>query len=282
MQASNHVKSLLLVIIVLYLLNSNDLQGESNSQSLSPREEILIAHVKTSIEKAEKGISELDPIILEIQGMSSPIIRHFLNNVCSLEDASYLEIGCWKGSTLIAATYRNEATLQDVIAIDNWSEFNGPKEEFLYNINTYLPTLPLRFHEGDSFLVDKSQIFFWPINIYFYDGNHSFEAQKAAFTFYDSVLDDIFITFVDDWNWEEVRAGTFAAFKELGYEILYERAFATSDTGMMSSWWNGFYIAVIRKTYQPLNSDQNPPRRRRLRLWTIKVPIPLTYGTGQK
>jgi hypothetical protein len=248
MSKISYFTSVLLAGVALTFLRFGHLEAKASTQAFSPREKALISHVTTSIEKAEKGISKLDEHVLHIEGMSSPIIRRFLNNLCALKSARYLEIGCWKGSTLIAATYKNEATLADVVAIDNWSESNGPKNEFLWNVNSYIHTAALRFYEVNSFSIDKDRIFHQPVNIYFYDGDHSFAAQKAAFTFYDSVLDDVFITCVDDWNWESVRNGTFAAFNELGYEVLYERTFYTPANQDTNSWWNGFYIAVIKKT----------------------------------
>ncbi len=51
-----------------------------------------------------------------------------------MEDCRYLEIGVWKGSSLCAAMWKNEITC---LAIDNWSEFGGPKSRFLYNFNKF-------------------------------------------------------------------------------------------------------------------------------------------------
>ena len=68
----------------------------------------LIEHVKQSIQNAELGISQLNSKILNLEGMSSDKVRHFLNNICSLEHGNYLEIGVWKGSTFISALYKNK------------------------------------------------------------------------------------------------------------------------------------------------------------------------------
>jgi hypothetical protein len=48
---------------------------------------------------------------------------------------------------------------------------------------------------------------------------------------------------VDDWDLEQVRMGTFNAFKQLGYQILYQNEiFPAEDVG------NGQYVAVIKKS----------------------------------
>lgn len=43
--------------------------------------------------------------------MSSPKVRHLLNNLCSLPSTSYLEIGTWKGSTWISALFQNQKSV---------------------------------------------------------------------------------------------------------------------------------------------------------------------------
>jgi len=52
---------------------------------------------------------------------------------------------------------------------------------------------------------------------------------------------------VDDWNWVRVRKGTFAAFRKLGYQILFERALPGERPLDDENWWNGLYVAVIRR-----------------------------------
>src|SRR5579864_9299188 len=131
-----NMRHLFYKIFLVLIATASYLQAQPDYSSAESKEQTLISHVQKSIELAEKGISKLNLAILNIHGMSSPIIRHFLNNICSLTGANYLEIGCWKGSTLVAAGYHNP--LQDIIAIDNWSQFDGPKAEFQQNVHTYL------------------------------------------------------------------------------------------------------------------------------------------------
>jgi hypothetical protein len=233
--------SIRLFCVCVFLLCERLALGED-----ATRQEMLITHVRTSIERAEEGLSKLHLPILQIDGMSSSKVRHLLNNLCALKDATYLEIGCWKGSTLIAAAYQNQEILKNIVGIDNWKEFGGPKALFLQNLLMYL-SKPVHFIEADCFAIDLSSHFSTPITIYFYDGNHSFASQKAAFTYFNSALDDLFIAVVDDWNWPDVRRGTFAAFKELNYKVLYQQELFTPYNADRTSWWNGLYIAVIEK-----------------------------------
>jgi hypothetical protein len=220
--------------------------------ALTDREKHLISHVKASIENAQKGISKLNRSILKIKGMSSLKTRHLLNNLCSLPDTNYLEIGCWKGSTWISSLYGNKGTIKDAVAIDNWSEelgarFQSPKEAFSQNCSQFLGAFPYRTYSSDCFSVDLKSVFHNPVNIYLYDGDHTALSQEKAFTYYNDVLDDSFIAMVDDWNWQEVKDGTRAAFEKLNYQVLYETALPAKFSGDKKNWWNGFYIAVIRK-----------------------------------
>ncbi len=209
--------------------------------------QLLVEHVKQSIENAKIEKSKLTEDILNIGGKTSSRVKHLLNNVCSLPSARYLEIGVFQGSTFISALYQNTNTLFDAIAIDNWSEFGYQKTAFTENALQFLPQNSYRLYEQDSFSIYLDTIFEQPIDIYFYDGNHSREAQRQAFTYYNNVFADVFIAIVDDWNWEQVKTPTKQAFEELGYTILFEEELPARYVGDLENWWNGIYIAVIQK-----------------------------------
>ncbi len=183
--------------------------------------------------------------------MSGQEIRHFLNNVCGYPDTCYMEIGCWKGSTFISALFGNDRFISDAIAIDNWSQFDGPKQEFFANTQCLISDVPFRFFEQDCFSIDKKSSFKKPVNVYFYDGDHTEQDQELAFTYFDEIFDDVFIAMVDDWNADQIRKGTFSAFKKLGYKVLYQKEFFIKEQGG-ETWWNGFYIGVIQKTFQTM------------------------------
>lgn len=207
----------------------------------------LVDFVKKSIDNAKNGISKLSPDILGIEGMSGSKGRHLLNNLCSLPGANYLEIGVWKGSTFISAVYANERSLASAIAIDNWSEFGGPQSEFLKNMQKFLLPEKAAFYNTDCFVIDKQNTFLKPVNIYFYDGNHTVESHKKAFTYFNDILDDLFIAVVDDWAWDLVKSGTKSAFEELHYQVLFEETLPSYVASDKENWWNGLYVAVIRK-----------------------------------
>ena len=215
--------------------------------NLSNKEISLLAHVQQAIINAQAHQSRLHPQILELEGMSSPKIRHLLNNLCAMHGTHYLEIGCWKGSTFISSLFNNHKTISSAVAIDNWSEFWGPKAEFHQNCTNFLANNSYTFHESDCFLIDPKSVCKNPVNVYFYDGGHTETDQELAFTHYNEVFDEVFVAVVDDWNHPPVPLGTRKAFEKLGYKILFETILPARCHPDKELWWNGLYVAVIRK-----------------------------------
>lgn len=184
-----------------------------------------------------------------MDGMSGTKTRHFYNNLLAMDDARYLEIGTWKGSSVCSAMCGNKAT---VVCIDNWSEFGGPKAEFLNNFAMFRGDNNASFVETDCFNVDTSRLH--KFNIYLYDGNHTENSHYKALVHFLDCLDDTFIFIVDDWNWYDVRNGTYNSIKKLNLEVLYEKEIRlTNDNSHTphelgaATWWNGIYIAVLQK-----------------------------------
>lgn len=220
------------------------------SSSLSLFSE-LKQHVETAFEKAERNESKVTNRILDMEGMSGKKTRHFYNNLLNKDDARYLEIGTWKGSSVCSAMYGNKGK---VVCIDNWSEFGGPKGEFLENFNAYKGENDATFIEEDCYKVDISQL--PKFNIYMYDGNHTKESHYNALVHYYSSLDDIFIFIVDDWNWIDVRDGTHDSFKQLNLSVLYEKEIRTTydnthaewGSEIQKQWHNGIYVAILQKS----------------------------------
>lgn len=211
--------------------------------------EQLINHVKKSINDASQGKSKLSSELLKLygpnDGASGIKERHLLNNLCSLPGTRYLEIGVFHGSTFTAALFNNSANILDAVAVDNWAQFGNNKESFLNKAYRFLPQNSFRFIEQDAFSIDLAKNFEYPVTVYFYDGDHSYESQYKAFTYFNSVFANTFIAIVDDWNHTAERA-TRQAFEKLGYTILFEQAL-TGPNGDVNNWWYNVYVAVIKK-----------------------------------
>jgi len=140
-----------------------------------------------------------------------------------------------------------------VVCIDNWSEFGGPKCEFLMNLEIFKGENDVTFIENDCYKVDISKL--PKFNIYMYDGCHTEESHYNALIYYYNCLDDVFIFIVDDWNWKCVRDGTINSIEKLNLKVLYEKEIRLTDDDSYTpdpivrknTWWNGIYVSILQK-----------------------------------
>ena len=65
----------------------------------------LIKHIDDSIEWGKLEVSKLTQDILDIHGITSNKVKCFLNNICNIDGATYLEIGVFRGATFCSAIY---------------------------------------------------------------------------------------------------------------------------------------------------------------------------------
>lgn len=215
---------------------------------------------KKAIENAKKGVSNLNKAALMVDGLSSTKSRHLLNNLCSFPDAVYFEIGSWKGSTIIAASFGNKGKFY---ALDQFSSSFNQKEsasiDFYANKEMFSKHCSYTFFEENSWEFDVSKIK-EKVNVYFYDGDHTPEGTHKAFTYYNNMFADTFIMIMDDWNREHIRTSTKDALKN--YNVLFEQELLTPggkndphgskrlggmEGRMVDTWWNGLYLAVLQK-----------------------------------
>lgn len=226
----------------------------SCNQVISRRENLeaerLMDIAKSSLEKAERNESKVNQEILALDGMTGKKTRHFYNNLLSHPNIRYLEVGTYKGSSTCAAMFGNEA---EVICIDNWSEFGGPKKEFLNNFQKFKGKNRAMFIEKNCFTIEPHEIPF-SCNIYLYDGPHQCDDHYRALKQFLPSLENEFIYVVDDWNWAQVREGTKKSIQDLGLKVLYEKEIrltqdnsVTKRPELTDTWWNGIYVAVLQK-----------------------------------
>ncbi len=183
----------------------------------------LIRATVTSIDLSYNEKSKIDNGILEIRGMSTPKVRHLMNNICNevskTNICNYLEVGTFRGSTLCSSIFQNK--LGSVYALDNFSEFFDQQDkECLYkNIETFSSGNIVSFIEKDFFKTDLSNI--KDINVYLYDGSHDDYSQYKNLELIKNSLSDSAIILVDDWfsGICNPRPPTFKGFNDFGYNI---------------------------------------------------------------
>jgi len=207
--------------------------------------------MKQSLERAVANIGGPPDFVRAIDGMSGQKYRTFINNfVGAHSNPQYLEIGTWQGSTAASALYGNSVK---ALCIDNWSQFGGPKSEFLANmerIRSESPAVEFRFIENDFRQVDYCSL--GRFNIYLFDGPHEESDQYDGIVIVRPALQKSFVLIVDDWNWRQVRIGTFRAIRDAKYSITCSIEIRTTQdnsvpqvTGKDSDWHNGYFIADL-------------------------------------
>lgn len=231
----------------------------------------LVNHLTESLSRAERGESLLGASQLGIEGMSHEPLRHLLNNLCSLPNVRYLEVGLYKGATFCCANYGHST--QQSLGIENFSEFqdadhqNGGKsvrEALLENLSNHVPVADrtrVKIVGADFRRVPPTT--FDPIDVYFYDGEHTVEAHRAALTHFASAFADPFILVVDDWSCplNGPRMGTMTAIERLGYSLrFHEEVVFDGDEESRPS----LMVGVVSKSRVEIRlidaEDGKPPR----------------------
>lgn len=215
-----------------------------------------IEHLEKSLIDSGKNLSSFNELDYNIEGLSSSRVRHFLNNVCSIKDARYLEIGAYAGSTFFAAVMNNNVYSYAVDSYEissiaparldlEWKGYSKPKYEFIANAMKYKPKSykhidkPINLLDNND--IDQS------VNIIFYDADHKYQPQKDSLKSLLKFADDTFILIVDDANFDGVVKSVKDFISETNLNILYERQLLTTQYEDSSSWWNGLYITVLSK-----------------------------------
>ena len=204
--------------------------------------------LRKALYEAINNIAGPSQYVRQIDGMSGQKYRTLINSLVKrLPYARYLEVGSWAGSTATSAMCGNSL---DVLCIDNWSQFGGPKTLFFENIaRVRSSSTNFRFIEGDFRQVDYTSL--GNFNIYLFDGPHEEQDQYDGIMIVRPALDKRVILIVDDWNWLRVRIGTFRALLDARYRvessIEIRTAWGNSDLlvhGKHSDWHNGYFISV--------------------------------------
>ncbi len=221
------------------------------TQTAAKADTELVRALTKAFALACSGETRLTPALEAIEGMSGVRYRRFANYLLAgLPQAAYLEVGSWTGSTLCAALHGNRLR---AFAIDNWSMFGGPIQQFLRNVaDCDSADVDFNMLTEDFRAVDYARL--GRFNVYLYDGPHSQTDQYDGVVLAQPALDAEFVLIVDDWNWSQVRTGTFDAVRDLGLEVLKAIEVRTSLDNSQpevirqhSDWHNGYWLAVLRK-----------------------------------
>jgi len=205
----------------------------------------VIARVENAIRRAEAGETKLSADAMEIWGQTSNKVRIFLNELCSPLGHRHLEIGTWRGATLIAASQGNVGAF---VGIDNFSQFGGPaaKDALTESLDRH-PHRGVTFVEGDCFggCARREAFARGPFDSFFYDGLHGRQPPQEALRLYRDALARPFVWVLDDFN----QAGERQAWQGIQdsgqWTIRWSRHLPADGNGDKKGWWNGLLVAVM-------------------------------------
>lgn len=200
--------------------------------------------------------------LVDIEGLSSPRVCAFLNQlVAHMEpDEIYLEIGTWKGRTLLSAAHGNAG--RRCVACDKfrfWGKFTGPgflaRRQLYGNLKRFEQgSASIEFHSMTSRELFRRKLVRAPVGVFFYDGDHSFEETHHAIVQAAPYLSRRSVLVVDDWSDPTVVAATKQALRDANLHVRWYRALPGDHTETL--FWNGlgvFYVerVVPRDSWAP-------------------------------
>ncbi len=181
------------------------------------------------------------PILGEVGGLARENNLALLNLAASLlgEGESYVEVGSFKGLSLIAAMLGNEG---EFVGIDNFSMGEGSRELLDRNMRRY-DLSGYAILEGDAFeLLRGGALEGRRAGVYYYDAAHDYESQVEGLRLAEPYLVEGALLIVDDTDWKQVaRAMRDYLAEQPRAELLAE--LVGKDRGQ-PWWWEG--VQVLR------------------------------------
>jgi len=224
----------------------------------------LIELAVNSYENAQRNQSKItnDWRVMEQYSVSSKKFKNLLSNLCSLDNCSYLELGCFRGGTLIAALSQNK--LLGAYAVDNFTynplgQYRDPETGKISSYNPEgWPNVRMNLIETLERLNLDKAVKLWmgdwnkmsptfikhKINIVHLDINKDVD---QILNYYDNKFDDSYVLVVGSYNESEVREGVDKFISDKKYQIKHKIINYSASNADTDGWWNGLGILVIEK-----------------------------------
>jgi len=222
-----------------YLSPSISFRGLGKIDRLLGRLGYHLEMFNTNLPEDQESMRKKLKGLLQIKRMSTFAIGTLINKAVSdmNSEDSFVNVGVWHGFTFFAGMAGNLD--KSCIAIDNFSQFDGPKEEFLSLFNRY------KSDKQYFFEMDYRQYFEHAhqsrIGVYIYDGEHSYQNQLHGLEIAEPFFSKDCVVLVDDTNWVEPRQATldFIAKSKNSYELILD---VTTCRNWHPTFWNGLMV----------------------------------------
>ena len=155
---------------------------------------------------------------------------------------AYVEVGSFRGTSLIAAMLGNEE--KSFIAIDDFSMRDASRRALEDNLRRF-GLDGVRILEGDAFAILRDD--FLPresVGVYYYDAAHSYEQQLDGLRLAEPYLAARALLIVDDTDWDFVAEATkdYLAMEPRARLILE----LSGKKAGRPAWWEGVQVLAWR------------------------------------
>jgi len=153
--------------------------------------------------RALEDVSRFAELLEDVPGLARPNNLALVNTAvrCLGAGESYVEVGTYRGTSLLAAALGNDA---DLVAIDDWSLGDGSREQLDANLARHGVTATIL--EGDAFeLLRSGALGDRRVGAYYYDNGHAYEQQLDGLRLIEPHLVPGALVVVDDSDWERVE-----------------------------------------------------------------------------
>jgi predicted O-methyltransferase YrrM len=147
-------------------------------------------------------------VLERVPGLAEPNNLALINLAAGLlePDESYVEVGSFRGTSLISALLGNEG---DFVGVDRFSMGDGSREQLDANLAAFGLEGRAEIVEGDAFeLVPAGALGGRTVGVYYYDAAHDYEHQLDALRMIEPQLARRALLLVDDTDWDEVSRAT--------------------------------------------------------------------------
>ena len=193
--------------------------------------------------------------LVPVDGMSSPRVCNLLNRLVGQMDhgQAYLEVGTWKGLTLLSAARGNAGRV--CVACDKfrlWGRFTGwgraARNAFFDNLKQFNgpSDATVVFYEMRSEKMFARTLAPYNVGVYFFDGDHSYDGTFDGIVSAIPFLAPTATILVDDWNDPMIRDATHAALNSADVRTLWSEELAGSRDG--TGWWNGLGVFAVERS----------------------------------
>jgi hypothetical protein len=183
-----------------------------------------------------------DDVLEAVPGLARENNLALLNLAASLLPVgeSYVEVGSYRGTSLVAALRGNDA---DAVAIDDFSLGDGSREQLEANLARFDLAGRPAILEGDFQQALRGDALGGRrIGVYYYDAGHTYEQQLAGLRLVEPHLADQALLIVDDSDWKRVeRADRDYLASQPRARLAFD---IPGDEKGFPHWWKGIHVIV--------------------------------------